>query len=85
MYSQTDLDNQRQKMLIRKIQYLREEKILANMSIHDFKLRTAVVADIIATIKRCGMELGGHPEAVYSSQDRSGEASAVDTGSTGGC
>lgn len=62
MYSPKEIQSQREATLVKKIEYLREEAMLMEMTIMDFKLRTNIVADIRAAIKRAGMELGGHPE-----------------------
>lgn len=62
MYSTSELERQREAMLVKQIEYLREACKFMEMAVSDIKMRNNIVADIKATIRRCGMELGGHPE-----------------------
>ena len=84
MYSNSEVKDQRDKMLVAQITYLQEERRLAEMTILDIKTRQNVVSDIIKRIKRCGQELGGwQDEAWRPTRSFCGNCGTVS--SEGGC
>ncbi len=85
MYSDSEVRDQREKMLVAQISYLREEKRLQEMTILDIKTRNNVVSDIIKRIAQCGREIGGwHDEAWQPTRSFCGVCGTVSS-EGGGC